>query len=291
MSDGTNDKDQLSPADVAWFDAGAPVPDDFIDPELSAGDDGGAGLGQGIILLLVAAFALLLAVQYTLELRYFFTPRTPIALNEGADEDIFIGPEWEDESGNLAIPSNRYAEVSAIPQRRSLSGDREFFALVGTELYVERRIEDDRPRVLQGTPRPVERGQESARAAYEGAGRVVSFRDLPRRYSRFIRYYSDSYRVHFCGFEPSEELRSYQFRMRRQAEDELLERLGRAPTEAEIRERTGAAGYCQEGYLLIDGEAPSDFWFYPLFYLAFLAIIAGAVFFVARKLRGRLAGE
>ncbi len=286
MSDSPKSPELLSPADEAWFQTGAPVPDDFIDPDLS-GEEGARSVGQGLILLLVAAFAMLLSAQYTLELRYFFTDRDPIVLNEGADESLFIAPQWRDEAGNLEVQSNRFVHVSGIPERRSVSGDREFYSLVGSQLYVERRVEDDRPRILQGTPRPVERGMESARVLFEGEGRVVSFRDLPRRYTRFIDFYSDGYRLHFCGFEPSEELRSYQFRVRRQATTALTETLGREPTEDEIREETGPLGYCQEGYLLLADERPGDFWFYPLFYLAFASIIGGAAYFLVQRFRGR----
>lgn len=275
---------RLSLTDHEWFEAGAPVPDDFVDPELENLDTGNPW-AHGVILLMIAAFAVLLAFQYTLELRYFFGPREAIDLNEGADEPLFIGDAWRDDEGLLEIPSNRYARVNGIPERRSVSGEREFTSLVGSQLYVERTIEDDRPRILQNTPMPVDRDLESARLLFEGEGRVISFRDLPRRYERFIEFYSNGYRLHFCGFEPSEELRSYQFRVRRQAEGDLRDELGREPTEQEVRERAGPAAYCQEGYLLIAGEVPGDFWFYPALYVGFALIVGGAVFFVYRRLR------
>ena len=274
------------PIEKSWFEEGAPLPPDFVDPDFDQ-LDGESSWGHGILLLMVAAFAVLLATQYTLELKYFFSPREALELNAGADEALFVGPQWIDEAGLLDIPSNRYARVAGIPQRRSVAGDREFFALVGKEIYVERRVEDDRPRILRGTPIPVDRNLESARMMFEGEGRIVAFRDLPRRYERFIAFYSSAYRLDFCGFEPSEELRSYQFRVRRQAEADLREELGRDPTEAEVRERAGPAAHCQEGYLLIADEVPAEFWVYPVLYAAFAGIAAGALFFVVRRLRAR----
>jgi hypothetical protein len=265
------------------LEPGAPVPDDFVDPELASLDDGSA-LSQGLLLVMVAAFAIFLGAQYTQELRYYFSPPQPLDLNEGADEPIWIGPEYLDAAGDLELPSNRYVRVAGIPERRSVSGDREFVSLVGSQLYVERARPDDGPRILRGQPRTIDRDLESARLLFEGEGRVVAFTDLPKRYRRFVEFYSDAYRLHFCGFEPSEALAAYQFRARREAEVDLRESLGREPTEEEVRDRIGPAAGCQQAYLVIEGEVPRAFWIYPVLYAGFAIILLGALYFFVRRL-------
>ena len=281
----TPEKEQLSETDHAWFEAGAPVPDDFVDRDLVE-LDAGADFGQLGIIVLITAFAIFLAGQYTLEAGYFFSDRDAISLNGASEDEFLVGGEFVDEEGGLVIPSNRFVDVTGIPNRRSVSGDREFYSLVGSELYVERRVEDDRPRILQNTPREIERGMESARTIYEGVGRVVAFQDLPRRYERFVEFYSESYRIDFCGYEPSEELRTYQVRIRRQAELDLIDELGRAPTEMEIREHAGPAAACQNAYLILADQDPRDFWLYPLAYVAFSLVIVVSSLLLFRRFKG-----
>ena len=281
----TPEKEQPSLADDEWFQSGAPVPDDFVDQDLVE-LDAGADFGQLGIMVMIAAFAIFLAGQYTLEAKYFFSEKEPIALNAGSADEMFVGPEFFDEEGELVLPSNRFVEVTGIPNRRSVSGDREFYGLVGSEIYVERRVEDDRPRILQDAPREVERGMESARLIHEGTGRIIAFEDLPRRYEDFIEFYSDSYRTVFCGFEPSADLRSYQLRVRREAELQLTESLGREPTEEEIREHAGPAAACRDAYLLISDQDPKDFWLYPLAYVAFLLVIGVSGGLLYRRFKG-----
>jgi hypothetical protein len=285
LSDNPENNDNISETDHDWFDQGAPVPNDYVDDELME-LDAGADIGQLGIILLISAFALFLAAQYTLEATYFFSEKDPIALNEGSEDEFLVGAQFFDEQGLLQLPSNRYVEVTGIPNRRSVSGDREFYALVGSELYVEARVpEDDRPRILQNTPREIERGQESTRTIHEGVGRAVAFEDLPKRYERFIQFYSESYRTHFCGYEPSEDLRSYQFRIRREAETNLTDELGRAPTEMEIQDRAGPAAACQNAYLILADQKPTEFWLYPLAYLAFAAVLGFSGWFLFRRLK------
>jgi len=279
------EKHQINETDHAWFEAGAPVPDDFVDQDLVE-LDAGADIGQLGIIILITAFAVFLAGQYTLEASYVFSDKEPIALNDGSEDEFLVGPGFFDEDGGLVIPSNRHVEVTGIPNRRSVSGDREFYGLVGSELYVERRVEDDRPRILQNTPREIERGVESARTIHEGSGRVVAFQDLPRRYERFVQFYSESYRIDFCGYEPSADLLSYQVRIRREAELALTDELGRPPTEMEIREHAGPAAACQNAYLIIADEDPKEFWLYPLAYIAFALVIGFSTVLLFRRFRG-----
>ena len=270
-----------------WFVSGAPVPEDYVDPALAGEDDGGGVWGQQAVLLLVAAFAVFLSVQYIDDLRYAFSPAEPVDLNAGADESTRLAPEWFDAEGQLVLPSKRYVTVSGVPQRRSLSADREYFNLIGSPLYVEVEVNDTRPRILRDQAMPVERGMEDVRPLYEGGGRVIAFTDLPQRYEGLVRFYSDAYRVEFCGFEPSQTLRTFQDRLRREAEVALMDALGRAPTEAEIAARAGATVRCQRGYLLLDGQRPADFRYLAAVYAAFVLIIAGAGAHLLRTRRGR----
>ena len=276
--------DPMADPSDSWFEGGAPVPEDFVDPDFE-GLGSGATVTQGLILAMVVGLAALMALQYTRELGYFFTERAPIDLNAGADEQRFVGPSYYGDDGLLELPSNRFVEVRGVPQRRSAAGTREFFALVGSQIYVERRVEDDRPRILRGTPRTIPRGMESARVEFEGRGRLIAFEKLPGRYDSFVDFYSRSYRIPFCGKDVSPELESYRNRVRRQAEVALRADLDRQPTEQENRERAGPAAGCQRGYLLIEGEDPRAFWFFPAVYFAFACIVLGAFYLVTRYLR------
>lgn len=269
--------------DLSWFDGGAPVPDDFVDDELVNMDSADAW-GQPMVLALLATFALILAFQYTSDLRFFFTSRTAVDLNAGTDDEYTIADSWS-ASGDLVLPSNRYVAVSGISERKSVARDRLFYKLVGAQIYVERVVIDERPRILRGQPIPVERGQESIRPLHDEPGRLIAFSDLPKRYSRLIQFYSDNYRVHFCGFEPSDLLAQYQYRIRQEASRDLELELGRTPTDEEISARAGPGATCQSGYLLLSGDSPADYWFFPLLYLAFGLIMFGSAFFAARRLR------
>lgn len=268
----------------AWFDEGAPVPDSYVDPQLVSMDEPEDRVGFAAVLVLVAAFAAFVGAQYTSELAYVFTSGDPIALNEGSPDEYMIAPAFfEDEQ--LVVPSNRLVDVVGILERRSRSDDRIFHKLVGSHIYVEREFVDDRPRVLQGTPIREEPGADSYRATYEGVGRLIAFEDLPKRYERFIAFYSDSYQVAFCGFEPSADLELHFRRITSEAEFALREELGRTPSREEVAERLSGATACQNGYLLIAGRDPASYRIFLGIYLVIGVILVGALTLLIRRFR------
>lgn len=284
MTDKETNPETVDPKAQAWFDAGAPVPDDYVDPELVELGDSEDRIGFTGVLLLVVAFALFVGAQYTSELAYVFTSGDPIDLNAGAEDELMVGPSFLDD-GQLAIPSNRYVQTVGVLERRSASEERTFHKLVGNHIYVEQEIIDDRPRILQGTPLPEEPGADSYRGTFEGTGRLIAFQDLPRRYERFVDFYSDSYQVAFCGYEPSAELALYFRRLRVDAEYRLTESLGRAPTDAEIEEELGGVTTCQQGYLLVAHRDPRSYAIFVLIYAVIVLITGGAAFLLYRRWR------
>ena len=268
----------------AWFDEGAPVPDSYVDPQLVSMDEPEDRVGLAAVLVLVAAFAAFVGAQYTSELAYVFTSGVPIALNEGSPDEYMVAPTFFDDT-QLVVPSNRLVSVVGILERRSRSDDRIFHKLVGSHIYVEREFVDDRPRVLQGTPIREEPGADSYRATYEGIGRVIAFENLPKRYERFIEFYSDSYQVAFCWFEPSADLALHFRRITSEAEFALRDELGRTPSREEVAERLNGATSCQNGYLLIAERDPSSYRIFLAIYAVIGAILIGAVTLLWRRFR------
>lgn len=291
MTDENNDipKDE-SPAPsgrldddaLAWFGDGAPIADDFVDEslvELGETDR----VGQLAVLVLVAAFAAFLATQYTAELRYAFTPSEPEDLNEGADDALKLGPAYFAESGELTLPTNRFVRVDGIRERRSVSDDRVFHKLVGAQLYVEEERVDERPRILQGQPMPVERGTESVRPVYEGGGRVVAFRDLPQRYERLIEFYSDAYQTWFCDFERSDELFAFHQRLESEARFAFRTNNGRDATPDELAAALRGRTSCHEAYLLQDAKTPETHRVFIGIYAALALILLGSLGLLVRS--------
>lgn len=266
---------------MAWFGDGAPIPDDFVDDslvELGETDR----VGQLAVLLLVAAFAAFLGTQYLSELRYAFTPAEAELLNAGADDPLKVGPAFYSEAGALTLPTNRHAQVQGIMERRSVSDDRIFHKLVGAHVYVELERVDDRPRILQGQPMPVERGTESVRGIYEGTGRLLAFEDLPKRYERLIDFYSEGYQVWFCGFERSDELFAFHQRMESEARYAFRTEHGRDATATELAEELGGRTECQQGYLLQDAKTPASHRVYVGIYAALAVILLGSLALLMR---------
>lgn len=284
MTDNAPNPDAHDPTAQQWFDGGAPVPEDYVDPELVELGEAEDRIGFTGVLLLVVAFALFVGAQYTSELAYFFTPGDAIDLNEGSDDELMLGPGFVVD-GQLAVPSNRFVSVVGVLERRSASEEHTFHKLVGNHVYVEQEIIDDRPRILQGTPLPEEPGADSYRGTYEGTGRIIAFEDLPRRYARFVEFYSDSYQVAFCGYEPSPELAQYFRRLRVDAEFRLTESLERTPTDEELADELGGATDCQQGYLLIAHRDPRSYGIFVLIYLVIVSITGGAGWLLARRWR------
>jgi len=272
----------------ASLDGGAPVPDDYVDPDLErlGGDPGHA---QVIMLGMLAAFAIFLATQYLGELRYYFSPTEPIDLGEideiSLRDDLF-------EEGMLTLPSNRYVSLVGITERRSHARKRIFYKLVGAHIYVQSDEVDERPRILRHESLTVSPTEESYRAIHETPGRLIAFEDLPGRYQGVVRHYGDNYRTHFCGYEPSAEVRAYMLATRGRVEMTLLDELGRPPTPEELDDRLGPTNRCQHGYLVISGMAPRDYAYVLYIYAALGLVLIGCLVFMVRWFRAsRAAGK
>lgn len=258
----------LSDLEREFFDkmmaGGQPIPDDFVDPELEMlqpNED--LAVARPMLLLMVMAFAVFLMSQYTNEFFYAFTSNDAIEL--GAVEELRFSEEWFDSTYQL--PSNRYVALTGIPEAASGSGSRAFYHLLGSTIVVEDVAANaEMAPELENVNAREQTLSNSYHMLHEAPGRLIAFADLGRSYAEVIVWYSNVTKTHYCGYEPSEELRQHFNTLRGQAEAELYDELGRRPNDEEVDERLGGRDRCQEGYLLVANKAPRDYWFFPLIY-------------------------
>lgn len=270
---------------------GAPAPEDWIDPDFDDLDDpprAQPSMGVAAVLLAVGAFALWTATQYVAELRYFFTPSTPIEL--GLADDLHAASEWW-QDGQLVLPSNRHVRIEGGVDRPSTSRDKIYFKLIGATVYVEMVDPEHRTHLLRNEERSTMQARNQYLDLHEGTGRLVAFEDLPDRYAPVVEFYANATRTWFCGHRPSQTLTAWRNNQRGRVELALLDELGRAPTDAEIDQRLGPDAGCQRGYLLIDGESPRGMWWILLTYLLLLGIVAGSGVFLVRWYRSLVASR
>lgn len=269
-------------------DPGAPMPRDWVDPELENLPVARGG-GQTPLLVLVTLLGLFLALQYRSELLYFFTPNEPVEL--AAAEELQLDERWAP-GGALMLPSNRYVNIEGIPERRSVSDDSVFYKLVGAQIYVETHETGEGPRLLRNLDTMPDPAAESYRQLHIEPGRLIAFENISRRYHMVVSYYSHSYGIEFCGHEPSTDVRAFRNNIRSGIRLMMADELGRDPTEAEVDERMGREARCQRGYLLMSGAAPSDYWWVPVAYGALLVLLGFSIRQIVRSLRAsRAAGR
>jgi hypothetical protein len=248
---------------------------DGIDPELARLAGGPSWVTPGL-LVLVLVFTGYLAWSSFADLKYALSPSEPLEL--GRVE------EWGTLTEMPQLLSHRYASLEGITHRRSVSGDRVFFKLIGDHVYVERYEIDDRPRLLRGTPRTPSVDTE-VRQTHTEPGRLVAFEDLDARYEPFVQYYSNGYGVEFCGFTPNDNVRIQLNSERQRAELQLAEELGHRPSAAEFAEANGDEFECQHGWLLMSGQSPRSMRWLIGLYVVFTGIIAGCLWFLYRWYR------
>lgn len=252
-----------------------------VDPELER-------LGAGpswftpALLLLVMSFTIYLGWGSRAEFLY--------ALKQGPAIELGMVEEWRTLDPPPTLESQSFVQLEGITHRRSVSGDRVFFKLIGEHVYVERTEVDDRPRVLRGMPQTPDVDTE-VRPAFTEPGRLIAFEDLPSRYQPFVEYYSTGYGVHFCGFDPSDTVSIQLSSQRQRAELELADELGRRPSEAEFADRFGDRFGCQPGWLVIAEQTPSSLRWMIAVYAVFLGIIVGCLWFVVRWYRNNFPSD
>ena len=105
-----------------WFDLGAPVPDDYVDPQLASLTRRPSVL-QLILVLVVMAFGCFVAYTLRGDAAYYFSSSEPHEL--GAAEDLSVTLESEPDYLSR-LGSNVYVRVTGIPQRRAVSGESQF---------------------------------------------------------------------------------------------------------------------------------------------------------------------
>ncbi|TVR04742.1 MAG: hypothetical protein EA398_01185 [Deltaproteobacteria bacterium] len=264
------------------WEPGAPVPDDFVDEDLAGDSPLGrrVDFGRPILALLVAAFALWLASQYTLELRYAFSDREPLDL--GRAEELREHPEHV-RNGQYTLPSNRHVRIEAILERRAVADRHAFYKIVGAPII--RQQDDDAhhdARLFRDIPRAPTRGEESLQPTSHDAGRLVAFEDLPERYRAIASFYGEALGIHYCGVEPSLELQRFLDNRRETLRLRLTRELQREPTPEELDARLGRHARCQTGYMFFANQSPADLWYFPLLYLLFLLALGGSLLTLVR---------
>jgi hypothetical protein len=254
---------------------------DGVDPELERLGSGPSWFTPAL-LLLVMAFTAYLGWGSRAEFVY--------ALRQGPALDLGMVEEWRTLPQPPTLTTQSFVRLEGITHRRSVSGDRVFFKLIGEHVYVEKTEVDDRPRVLRGMPQTPDVDTE-VRPAFTEPGRLIAFSDLPARYEPFIEYYANGYGVHFCGFEPSDAVRIQLSSQRQRAELELADELGRRPSEQEVLDRFGERFACQDAWLVIAGQTPVSLRWMIGVYAVFLGIIAGCLWFVVRWYRNNFPSD
>ena len=262
------------------LEPGAPLPDDYVDPELLS-LDAETSFSQMLLVLLVAGLAAVLAWQYKADLAYVFSPNEPMELGH-AEELQFDGAVMV--GGNLELPNNRYVAVDGLAEWPVTAGNLSFYKLLGAHIYVQLNTRAEEVEPEPETRPALQWSEDSFRPIHDEPGRLVPFRDLPQRYESMIDFYSNNYAVHYCGFEPSQEYRRFLNNQRGRVELILLDELGRQPSEEEIEERLGPLGTCQEAYLLVAGVSPSSYRYFIAVYAVLALILLGSLWLVGKRM-------
>lgn len=264
------------------WEPGAPVPEQWVDEDLAGATSLGrqVDFSRPLLVFLVSAFALWLASQYTLELRYAFSSTEAIEL--GRAEELRLDPAFHD-GLQLNLPSNRYVQLEAVLERRAVADRNHFFKVVGAPIILQQRDERaDDARLFRDLPRTPDRNADSFQPTSTTTGRLVAFTDLPPRYQSIARYYSEALAVHYCGVEPSLELQRFLENRRETVRLRMQRELDREPTLEELDARLGRHARCQHAFMFFSDAAPRDFWYFPVLYLIFALMLGGALVVLVR---------
>lgn len=274
----TKRSDQVgSPEEERFFDLepGAPVPDDYVDPELEMIVTPPSML-QPILLVLIILFAGYLLSEFWSEARYALSSDEPVVIG-----DVVRLQPGDD--GHYQLPDNRYATLSGITQRRAAVAGRGYAKLAGAPIIAEvsrEAIADAPTDITFGEL--VERGGD--RYVVSEPGRLVAFSTLPRRYRSILRYLATGFEERYCGVDLAPDL-DRAIRVSRQEAIASLQQTRDEPlTEAQITAELGPE--CKEAWLYQEGAEPQSFRRYvvyvAVFSAAILASLLGLVFWVRR---------
>lgn len=242
QSDSAAEDNSRKPRD-ARLDAAAPDEpqredyhdDEELDPELlklaTAGQRG--SVLRLLLFGIVIWFGLSLISDWEMQLRYFFSPSEPVELGNVLD---FASKKAQDPDFTPEIPDNRYVSLSGVPSRRAQSSNYQYFKLVGSDIFVETRRDDadltELERLSESTKSDVDR------TYFKGAGRARRLSAHPDAYQGLRGYYARNYHTYLC----ETPLDAQQQRHLQQSEED-----------------------CVDGYIIEDGIAPGDHWWYVLF--------------------------
>lgn len=256
---------------------------DEPDPELIAlaGTGRRPSLLRPILMIAVVALGAWIISDWQEEVEYFFSDSA--AVNLGDATDYAIDPT-NPSAATADLPHNRYVSIRGIPTQRSQSARYRFFGLVGAPVFVEELrddyIEDPLERELKGDKGEIDR------TYYQGSGRILKFSEIPERYHGLRHYYRSRYNIEFC-----EDLDAREFEeIRRRKRDAIVHqwrleydtapegtrgRMSPEPSEEQIALLMAADPVCIEAWLIQDGTAPKDHWWY----LAAAALFAAFMLF------------
>lgn len=236
------EEEALAPSEDALADAWqASAPEapqqqveEDIDPELlQLASSGRRGSVLRLLLFAVVIwFGISLIDDWRPQLEYFFSDSQPIELGSVTE---FASHSEQDPNYRPDIPNNRYVSLKGVPTRRSQSKKYQFFKLVGGQVYVETLREDAHLSDLQRQQKA--EAADADRTYFSGAGRAIRLSEQPARYEGLRSYYFENYQTYFCGMQLNER----------------QQRLVDATDEV-----------CVEAFLIEDGVAPRDNWWYVL---------------------------
>lgn len=256
----------------AWD--GAPIPDDFVDPEF-ADLSAPPGLLQPILVLLVLGLVGFLAWQYRGELAYSVSSGEPIVVGDVSSATADGGA-----FSQTRLPENRYVTLEGLGVQRVVAGDREYRRLLGSHVYVQRASDGTEADDVTFGQDAQARG---ARQLIEASGRLVPAKLVPRQLRAVFDYYSRHYGVRFCGIPTPAEILRYKQSEREAAALAFRQEHGREPTPDELE---GIAGpECVDGYLFQADRSPADFRVYLILYAGFAIVVIVSIVMLARWAR------
>lgn len=247
----------------------------FIDDELVALAHGPNPLIP-LILILLAAFAGFLIKQYWNDALYALAAQDPEVVG-----DVL---EWQntyptDEDGHLELPHNTYVQLRGVTQRRAVIGQRGYAKLAGVPVFaeVDPSVLNERSESARTYGQMLEFGGD--RYVVESPGRLVRMDALPVRYQHIARYLSHVFEMNICGVDLEADLdRALNAERERKILD-LSERLGHAPSKAEVLEQIGPS--CEQAWLFQESLKPNDHRGFLIAWTIAWAVLAASIGFLA----------
>ena len=267
----------------SWFEDGAPVDEDFVDPELLKLARRPSIL-ELLLFLVIMVFGIFVAITLRFDLTYYFADSEPIEVGQVEDLAVHLA---EDPDYLLSIGSNVYVHLEGIPSRRSETKNDQYAQLVGAPIFVQQTHElaDVDPLIREAQPAYGPHDDRHTRYYINTNGRFRHFDDLGSRQSGLIEFYTRGYGIWFCGEELTPEQLQFQRNLREETISTLQEELGRDPEQSEIDEVMDQAFHCQYGFLFEADKAPADYT-WALITFIFLGVVElGCLFFVFRWIR------